>query len=72
MQREKVIQSRKKGKLLKVFGFPQGDDTVPAIRVAGHWLNSFGFDYDDRVLLKARKGKILITKVKIEPDDKPT
>ena len=71
MQKGKAIQTRKKGKLLKVFGFPQGDNTVPAIRVAGHWLNSFGFDYDDRVLLKAKKGKITIIIVKIEPDDKP-
>ena len=71
MQKEKIIQTRKEGKLLKVFGFPQGNNTVPAIRVAGHWLNSFGFDYDDKVLLKAKKGKITIVKVKIEPDNEP-
>ena len=57
------IEERQKGKALGVIAFPQGgNEYVPSVRVAGKWLNEFGFDIGDTVILKASQGKILIRK----------
>lgn len=57
------IEERQKGKALGVVGFPQnGDGYVPSIRVAGKWLNEFGFDIGDTVILTASQGLIVIRK----------
>lgn len=59
----KDLEKRRQGKPLKVFGFPQDGSYVPAIRVAGKWLEHFGFHYDDVVILKAQENEITIRKV---------
>ena len=59
---EAGIEKRKAGKALKVVEFPQGGAEVPAIRVAGRWLERFGFALGDDVVLRASQGKIVITK----------
>lgn len=63
---EASIERRKTGKALKVVEFPQGGAEVPAIRVAGRWLERFGFALGDDVVLRARQGKIVITKRSVE------
>lgn len=59
----KDIEKRKEGKILKVYGFPQNNEYVPAIRVVGKWLNYFGFEFDDKVILIAEENKITIQKI---------
>lgn len=49
-------------KTLKVSSFPQKDEYVPSVRVAGKWLKALGFALGDEVVLVATKGRILITK----------
>ncbi|GEM_PF-4258506 len=57
------VEERQKGKALGVIGFPQnGSGYVPSIRVAGKWLNEFGFDIGDTVILTASKGLIVLRK----------
>lgn len=57
------IAERQKGKALGVIAFPQnGNGYVPAIRVAGKWLNDFGFDIGDTVVLSASHGLIVLRK----------
>jgi hypothetical protein len=53
---------RRTGKNLKVVSFPQRGQRVPSIRVAGKWLERFGFVVGDEVILAATEGRILITK----------
>jgi len=53
---------RRDGKCLKVTLFPQGGSHVPSIRVAGKWLEQFGFEPGDEVILIATEGQILITR----------
>lgn len=59
---EANVAGRKSGKALKVVAFPQGGGSVPSIRVAGRWLERFGFSLDDEVVLRASPGKIVITR----------
>ena len=47
-------------KKLKVVRFPQHNDYVPGVRIAGNWLKDAGFNYGDRVVLVAEDGKITI------------
>lgn len=56
------LRSRKTGKILKVVSYPQHEERVPSIRIAGRWLNQFGFQLGDEVILVADKGKLLIQK----------
>jgi hypothetical protein len=56
------IRSRKTGKTLKVVSYPQHEEHVPSIRIAGRWLNKFGFELGDEVILVANKGKLIIKK----------
>lgn len=56
------IQVRKQGKILKVVHFPQHGGRVPAVRVAGKWLDQFGFQIGDLVQLTAAKGRLIIDK----------
>ena len=53
---------RHTGKILKVVSFPQGGDHVPSVRVAGKWLERFGFEPGAEVVLTATEGQILITR----------
>ena len=53
---------RQTGKTLKVVSFPQGEEHVPSVRVAGKWLGRLGFELGNEVILTATEGKILITK----------
>jgi len=46
---------------LKVVGFPQGEEYVPSVRVAGKWLKEFGFDFGSETILTATEGQIVIT-----------
>ena len=55
-------RKRIEGKILQVVAFPQNGDRVPSIRVAGKWLERFGFVPGDEVILTATEGEILITK----------
>ena len=55
-------RKRMKGKILQVVAFPQNGNRVPSIRVAGRWLERFGFELGDQVILTATEGEILITK----------
>lgn len=55
-------------KTLKVISFPQRDEYVPSIRVAGKWLKKLGFVLGDEVVLVAAEGKILITKKEVSTD----
>ena len=60
-------EKRRQGKTLKVFAFPQGEgEYVPAIRVAGKWLERFGFKLGDEVILVATQEQILITKKEVK------
>ena len=57
------IEQRHKGKALAVVAYPQGGNGhVPSVRVAGKWLNEFGFDIGDMVILTASQGLIVIRK----------
>jgi len=53
---------RRAGKTLMVVSFPQRGERVPSIRVAGKWLERFGFKLGDEVVLTANQGQIVITK----------
>jgi hypothetical protein len=53
---------RQTGKTLKVVSFPQGGEHVPSVRVAGQWLERFGFKLGDEVILTATQGQIIITR----------
>ena len=53
-------------KQLKVAGFPQHSLYVPAVRIAGLWLNRFGFSFGDRVQVTAQPGKIIIEKIEVQ------
>lgn len=55
---------RENGKSLRVAAFPQGGHSVPAVRVAGKWLERFGFRLGDGVVLTASPGRIVISKRK--------
>lgn len=54
-------QRASNGKPLEVVGFPQGEEYVPSIRVAGKWLREFGFDFGSKTILTATEGQIVIT-----------
>jgi hypothetical protein len=56
------LRSRQTGKILKVVSFPQHEERVPSIRIAGRWLNQFGFELGDEVILVADRGKLVIKK----------
>jgi hypothetical protein len=56
------IKVRKHGKTLKVVSFPQHGGLVPSIRVAGKWLDQFGFQLGDPVILTAAEGRLVIKK----------
>ena len=45
---------------LRVVQFPQNDNYVPGIRVAGKWLAVHGFPYGTEVQLTASEGRIII------------
>jgi len=62
---------RVKGKTLKVVSFPQGEESVPSIRVAGKWLARFGFNLGNEVVLTAADGHILITRKESEGNGGP-
>ncbi len=63
MNNRKGIEARQKGKALGVIAFPQGGNGyVPSIRVAGKWLNQFGFGIGDTVILSASEGLIVLRK----------
>jgi hypothetical protein len=53
---------RQTGETLKVVSFPQGGERVPSVRVAGKWLERFGFKLGVKVTLTATEGQILITR----------
>jgi len=55
---------RENGKNLRVAAFPQGGQSVPAVRVAGKWLERFGFRLGDEVVLTASPERIVISKRK--------
>lgn len=65
-----------KRKILRVIAFPQNSSYVPSVRIAGNWLEMFGFAIGDQVQIKSRKGNISIKKLNsIEnenSDDKAT
>ena len=63
LAQESDHRKRKQGKALRVVAFPQNGEHVPSIRVAGKWLQRFGFETGDEVTLCARQGNIFITKV---------
>ena len=50
------------GETLKIVSFPQGGERVPSVRVAGKWLERFGFKLGGKVTLTASEGQILITR----------
>jgi hypothetical protein len=52
-------------KQLKVTAFPQNSLYVPSVRIAGLWLNRFGFNCGDEVQVTAQPGKIIIEKTVI-------
>jgi hypothetical protein len=58
---------------LKVVQFPQNDNYVPGIRVAGRWLAELGFPYGTEVQLTASEGRIIIERkgVRDEADVAP-
>lgn len=58
-------------KTLKVVSFPQGEEHVPSVRVAGKWLRRFGFELGNEVTLIATEGKIFITKKEVSDNDSP-
>ena len=62
-------KSRKDGRPLKVTSFPQGGKHVPSVRVAGKWLQRFGFELGDEVVLTAIEGQILIRRKESESND---
>lgn len=70
MNNNSRIEQRKRGKHLGVIRFPQNGDGVPAVRVAGLWLNEFGFSVGDTVILTASQGLIVIRKEKGQDDGK--
>jgi hypothetical protein len=59
---------RRAGKTLKVASFPQGGERVPSIRVAGKWLERFGFKSGDEVILAANHSQIVIAKKEVLDD----
>ncbi len=59
-------ETRRCGKEMKVVGFPQNGGSVPSVRVAGQWLERFGFRLGDTVTLTADEGRIVITRRKEE------
>lgn len=50
---------------LKVVAFPQNDDYVPSIRVAGKWLAEEGFPFGTEVQLTALEGRIIIERKEV-------
>lgn len=56
---------RRTGKTLKVVAYSQGEGHVPSIRVAGKWLERFGFGLGAKVVLTAADGRILITRKEV-------
>ena len=58
---------RQTGQILNVVSFPQGGERVPSVRVAGKWLERFGFRLGGKVILTATDRQILITR---KEDDK--
>ena len=53
---------RQTGATLNVVSFPQRGERVPSVRVAGKWLERFGFKLGGKVILTATEGRILITR----------
>lgn len=49
-------------KIMKVSQVPQGSGYVPGVRIAGSYLQSFGFNVDDPVLVTCAKNTVTITK----------
>jgi hypothetical protein len=60
---------RQTGQTLKVVSFPQGGERVPSVRVAGKWLERFGFKLGGNVILTATEGQILIIRKEDEKHD---
>lgn len=60
--RARIAQLTASGKLLHVVQCPQGTERVASIRVAGKWLETFGFQPGDTVRLRVRQGQVVITK----------
>jgi len=65
ISKEKDNEKRREGKILKVYEAPANNryKREPAIRVAGFWLQDFGFQLGDKVRLKADKGKVIVEKI---------
>jgi len=49
-------------KVLKVFRFPQGKKYVPAVRIAGDYLEKFNFNPNDNVIITVETNRITIKK----------
>jgi len=50
-------------KVISVTSLPQNQKYVPFIRIAGDWLLLFGFEREDKVLVKAENERIIIEKL---------
>ena len=57
-------QRRRNGKTLRIVPIYQGDSRVPSIRVAGKWLQRYGFYPDEQVVLTVKPGLVVISKKK--------
>jgi len=65
------LKHRKLGKTLTVASFYRGEDRIPCIRVAGKWLQEFGFELGEEVRLTARQNQIVITRKEVDNDGNP-
>jgi len=54
-------QKRRNGKTLRIVPIYQGDSRVPSIRVAGKWLQRYGFHSDGQVVLTVKPGLVVIS-----------
>ena len=54
-------QKRRNGKTLRIVPIYQGDSRVPSIRVAGKWLQRYGFHTHGQVVLTVKPGMIVIS-----------
>ena len=46
---------------LRITTLYRGDDRVPFLRIAGHWLNDNGFAAGSRLTVTAEPGKLTLT-----------
>jgi len=60
------LKHRKLGKTLIVASFYRGEDRIPCIRVAGKWLQEFGFELGDEVTLVVEQGRIVIVRKEVQ------